>query len=276
MRDFPLVRNPTSSQTEIIELQRRLVDFYATTKTYTAFQESTGRDRLYDLLIPLLRPKTRSNEVIQFLELGAGRTEFPDYLKRHAINVAFDAQDITPTNIDYLRFRCRRIYICDIADVPSSGQYDVVISTFVFEHVPNPSEFLAHVDRLLRPGGWHVLFCPRYDLPGYLCPSLRHLGIFQQLEVKVWLAFSRLRAFLDRRPRFWVNCDPSVFHSTWYRDADAVHLVSRIDVERWHRLQGFKICRLYPKCRGFDGYVLWRLLTLNIACQKAGSIEDSN
>lgn len=268
MLGVPVVSNPTSIHPAVMDMRRRLDRFYASTNTYPAFQQAWVRDNLYDLVADFVDHFMKSKGRLRVLELGAGTTGYPDYLKRRGIEAAFDAQDVTSLNVDYLRLRCREVFICDIAEIPTSGHYDIVISTFVFEHVSNPSEFLEHVDRLLAPGGWHLLFCPRYDLPGYLCPSLRHLSPIKQKAMMMWLSGSRLMAWLDRRPRFWVNCEPSVLHGPWFRDADAVHLVSRMDVERWHRTHGFEVRRLYPPYRGLAGLILHRLLTLNLACRK--------
>jgi hypothetical protein len=83
-----------------------------------------------------------------------------------------------------------------------------------------------------------------------------------------FLAGSRLRARIDRRTRFWVNSDPAMFHANWYRDADAVHIVSRYDVERWHRAHGFEVERLWLGYAGWRQYIQRRLLTLALAARK--------
>lgn len=263
-----LVRDPSCTHPAIVELRRRLDDFYTSTADYPAFQVTQTRDGLYDLAVNLLKASNPARPLYHILELGAGRTGFPEFCSRQGIQAAIDAQDVTSVNEEYLRPQCRTVFIGDISSIPNSGQYDLVISTFVFEHVSSPSEFLDQVSRLLMPGGWHVIFCPRYDLPGYVCPSLRHLNYVERLWVSLRLFSSRIVARLDRIPRFWVNTDPSLLHTQWYRDADAVHLVSRFDVEQWHRARGFDVKRLYPPCKGFRGRLLWRYMTLNLACRK--------
>jgi SAM-dependent methyltransferase len=242
--------------------------YYAEYTSYCSFEATVPRDEQYQLIDPVVDACARERGSVRILELGAGRTGYPAYLRKRNVPLEFDAQDVTPATRDYLREECRNVFIQDVAEI--SGEYDLVVSTFVFEHVTNPSEFLAHANRLLRIGGHHVIFCPRYDMPGYLCPSLRHLEMPQRQWMMVRLWASRLAMRLDRQPRFWVNCDPSLFHGMQIRDADAVHLVSRRDVEQWHRMNGFEVQRLYPSYQGLRGMLLHRLLTLNLLCRKTG------
>jgi SAM-dependent methyltransferase len=260
-----LIRDPRAADQVLVELRQRLDRFYSTTTDYTAFQATESRDELYALLDPALDEIKNRSGTVRVLELGAGRTGFPVYLKKRALPVQFTAQDVTASNEDYLRQHCQAVHIGDIAQIQE--QFDLIISTFVLEHVSAPREFLQHVRRLLAPSGYHVVFCPRYDVPGYVCPSLRHLSKPNQLLVSTALTASRLLTRLDRRPRFWVNADPSMFHGPWYRDADAVHLVGRYDIEQWHRNNGFEVTRLRPPCRGVRDWLLKRWLTLNLLCR---------
>jgi hypothetical protein len=59
-----------------------------------------------------------------------------------------------------------------------------------------------------------------------------------------------------------------MFHGPWYCDADAVHLVSRYDVEEWHRQHGYRVHTLSLPCSTLREKIYHRLLTLNLACQK--------
>jgi SAM-dependent methyltransferase len=264
-----LLSNPSSTHPAIVELRSRLDDFYAKTTNYLAFQATVQRDAEYALIDELLVDAIagRTDGRARILELGAGRSGYRQYLDQHHPNkFQYDAQDVTASNGEYLRPLCDKLFIGDISAM--QGEYDLILSTFVFEHISNPLEFLSHVKRLLAQGGWHVIFCPRYDWPGYVCPSMRHLSRLRQLLHSAWLSSSRLMSRLDRRPRFWVNLDPSMFHGPWFRDADAVHLVGRFDVEQWHRLNGFDVRRLYLRCGGMKEFILRRLLTLNLAARK--------
>src|SRR4051794_12503066 len=186
-----LVRNLRSTDPVIVNLRRQLDRFYASATEYSAFQSTELRDPFYSLITPFLRELISSgSDRPRVLELGAGRTGFPDYLGRAGVPVHFTAQDVTNTNRDYLSQYCDAVHIGDIKDL--GGEYDLILSTFVFEHVSAPREFLEQVKRLLSRRGAHVIACPRYDLPGYICPSMRHLPRSQQVLQCMALTGSRL------------------------------------------------------------------------------------
>lgn len=240
--------------------------FYQNTRDYSAFESSTDRRELYSKAIDALK-EIASKRPLRILELGAGRTAFPQYLESLQIPVEFHAQDVTPANLEYLRPLCKTIHICDITEI-RSDPFDLVLSSYVFEHVSAPRFFLEEIDRLLAPGGWHVLVCPRYDMPGYLCPSLRDRSLWQRLGLHVFLFGSRLRTLFDRRPRFWVNTRPSVLTTRWYRDSDAIHIASLIDVKAWNHNRGYKITTIPAISRSWREWIMNRFLTIRVACQK--------
>lgn len=264
-----LVSNPGLEHPQILGLRRCLDEFYRCTHDYTAFHAPPDNSGYYRAMEPFVRSAIEASASATILEVGAGLPTFTEYFKEVRGRFQYHVQDVTPQNREYLENLADRVFIGDLADIRSDRQYDLIFSTFVLEHVSTPAPFLANVERLLRPGGWHVMFCPRYDAPGYLCPSLRHLSLAKRQTVKARLAFSRIAALFDGRVRFWVNPDPSVLHRHWYRDADAVHLVSRRDLEKWHRQHGFTITRLELPSRGWRQHLLHKLLIVSLACQKA-------
>jgi|GEM_PF-1648661 len=285
-----LLKDPRALDPEARDLRRRLDDFYASSKEYGAFVEPTDNSAYYAKLRPYIDRAIARHGRARVLELGAGRSRFGTFRRAsgassrasagggaasdaRAGGVEYTAQDVTPQNRAHLEAEADRVHIGDVSGL--EGPFDVVFSTYVFEHVTNPSEFLSEVSRLLAPGGAHVLFCPNYELPGYLCPSLRHLGRVERAAAMLFFAGSRVRARLDGAPRFWVNADPALFHVRWYRDADAVHVVSRHDVVAWHRARGFTVERLRPRPpepprapRELRRYAIEREITLMLACVK--------
>jgi SAM-dependent methyltransferase len=58
-----------------------------------------------------------------------------------------------------------RIFRCDVLGLPPTGLYDVVTCFDVLEHVPDLDGALAHLRRVLRPGGILALTVPVYDTP---------------------------------------------------------------------------------------------------------------
>ena len=260
------VSRPAHSDTVIRELRQKLDAFYGTTKTYTAFDEGTLHEEWFALMRPYLLRLLARKQRIRLLEVGAGKSTLAKPLAELRDRVDYHVQDITPQNRAYLESVCDRALIGDLSTI--DGQYDVIYHTFVLEHVCAPENFLVNVERLLAPGGIHVVICPRYDLPGYLCPSLRHLAPLQQFTVRVRLALSRLCATIDGRMRFLVNTNPAVFHKPFFRDADAVHLVSGMDVRRWHTRRGYKVSPLIAKSHGLKDAIVKRFALLAIVCER--------
>ena len=261
-----LLRNPRESSETMRSLRTSLDQFYHRTQSYIWEQEVTDHAKWFSLMDPWLTRGAGHGKTLRVLELGAGRSTFCEHIKSRRDRIEYHVQDVTDTNCAYLSKVADGVTIGDVSNV--QGTYDVVFSTFVFEHVSAPSGFLEQVDRLLNPGGVHVLVCPRYDFPGYVCPSFRHLPRTRQLVISSWLAYSRIATRFDRQPRFWINADPAVFHRPWFRDADAVHIVSRLDVEQWHVDRHYDVQRLLPPCTNWREWFYTRHMVLALACIK--------
>jgi SAM-dependent methyltransferase len=265
---FPLIQNP--SHLRVRELRGALDEFYGTTRDYQAFVEPGDNSAYYQLMSPIIDGLLRNRTKIRILEYGCGRTTFRKFLGPRAEHVHFIAQDVTKQNAEYLAGAADEVVLDEVAAI--RDPVDLAFSTFVLEHVSCPEEHLRAVARLIALGGAHVIFCPNYELPGYLCPSLRHLSPVRRLAVAMFLATSRLAARIDRRPRFWVNADPAFRHVDWYRDADAVHIVSRRDLEWWHERAGFSVERLRTprprQLRGLATHFVFTAITTMLTCTR--------
>ena len=237
-----LLSNPLASNPQIIQLAGKLKKFYSSTDSYTAFQKPSDQSQWHKLCQGYVLKMVGQENSIRILELGAGRTSFSSVLAETRSRIEYHVQDITERNYDYLTHVADKVWMCDVKHIDT--RFDIVLSTFVLEHIPSPSEFLEHVRRLITPGGLHIVFCPSYVLPGYICPSIRHLTKRQQLRVHAKLLLGNIRAAVDHQPRFCVNTDPAVFHRPWFRDADAVHCVTEQDLMCWHQKHGFQVSRI--------------------------------
>ncbi len=182
---------------------------------------------------------------------------------------AFDytAQDITRRNLGQLTLNADAVHFGPLRTL--EGEFEVIFSLFVLEHVPDPIEFLSNVHRLLTPGGTHIIVCPRYDVPGYVCPSMRHLGRVKLLQVEMKRHISNaLTRYGGGEAAFWVNTDPALFHKKWRRDADAVHIVCQNELVLWHSKQGYQARRLRPRTLGVTDFFIKRLATVCLAFDK--------
>lgn len=239
----PLICNPQPEDRRIGELVERLLRFYAKGTDYTAFQSPAVLPREWATMWPIVDELLDRHERIAVLELGAGRSAFGSALGKRRSRIDYDVQDVTTANVDHLRDVADRVLVQPIEEL--SGGYDMIFSTFVFEHVATPVSFLENVNRLLKPGGWHVMICPRYDIPAYICPSLRRRALLSRCAAAVQLAVGKALSLLDGQPRFYINLDPAMLHGPWFRDADAINIVTRRAVELWHGRNGFRRRRLH-------------------------------
>jgi SAM-dependent methyltransferase len=111
----------------------------------------------------------------------------------------------------------------DLARLPLlPASFDLVVSLQVIEHLDDPTEYLAAMARLLRPGGAAVLTTPNrltsdgenpYHLHEYVAEELERLlrGYFMEVEIKGVGATPPVARYLEarlRRIRLLTSLDP--------------------------------------------------------------------
>lgn len=195
--------------------EQDLLQFYENVSDYDNFTESTDHPELYNWI--------NLQEFKEVLEVGAGISLA--YQKLPFCN--YHAQDVVSRNRTY--FEERNIFF-ETNALSFNKKFDLIFSTYVFEHVSNPQYFLEFYINLLNHSGRLVILCPRYDLPLYIPPSLRHLSRAKQL--RIMLSFW-LDSFLGISKNYFpINVDPACFSQKWKRDFDAIHLVSYFRLKR--------------------------------------------
>jgi 2-polyprenyl-3-methyl-5-hydroxy-6-metoxy-1,4-benzoquinol methylase len=224
------------SQHEHRKLRERLDQFYDTTTEYTAFQALSDQRHCWEHVIAGIRDRLKSKPAakLKVLEVGAGKTGFGRYLAEHQLRdaVEFHGQDVTRSNEQWLRGEADAAFFGDISTAALPSGYDIVFSTYVLEHVTDPPAHLEKIWSLLADGDLFI-FSPRYDLPGYVCPSARHLSAWRRLEFSMRAVSARLLALFLREPQFLIQTDLAAFHGPFFLDADAVHWVSLLDLKIW-------------------------------------------
>jgi SAM-dependent methyltransferase len=210
------------------QLRVRLDEFYRTTQDYSDFSKELSRhDHIWAQIVARIRELAATGRKVRVLEFGAGRTGFMTALGDLRNSVDFTAQDVTPANLDYLRGASDRQHIGPLQQL--TEPYDIIFSTFVWEHVSDPKATMKHLLSILSPGGSIFIACQHYDYPGYVPPSARHYGTLTQYAVSWWLWRQRAKMRNDRDPACFIHTDPSMFHMKWFRDSDAIHWVSTQD-----------------------------------------------
>jgi len=231
------------SDAQVPILRAKLDHFYRDFSDYNAFRSPSNVAHFWPLLIPAIDAVCRRRETCRILEFGAGRTGFARTLLDHGLRkkVNFTTHDITDKNRLWLEQEADAICIGGVPAI--TGEYDVIFSTFVLEHMTDPQESLSHLWTLLASGGTLVVTCPRYDLPFYLPPSCDHLKFMDRLALAVKLLGWRTRTLLTGTPAFRLLDDLAMFHLPWAQDRDAVHLVSYYDLRAFFRRRGGRVKR---------------------------------
>lgn len=254
----------------VLELRKRLDEFYRTTSSYDDFNREVPKSRpewfpVRDRIGEIMRRQERCS----VLEFGCGRTGFGHFLGADRERVTFEVQDITDRNRDCLDPQVNRRWHGDVRSI--TGSFDVIFSTYVWEHVSEPRSTLEHLYSLLAPGGSLLLFCPRYDLPGYIPPSARHYSFAKRYGISAWLSARRLWSMVTGRPDFFIHTDPALFHLPWYRDSDAIHWPSWWDLAG-SLPAGFTIHSVPLEYKRPKDWVRTRLLTLRARIDKPTSV----
>jgi SAM-dependent methyltransferase len=225
------------------ELRARLDAFYESATDYESFEAPSDKPEFWGpIRDEIIRIRQRQG-ACEVLEFGAGRTSFRRFLGDEAARVTFHVQDVTGRHREYLTNEADQVHIGDVRSI--GHRYDVIFSTFVWEHVTDPRAVLDHLLGLLNPGGSLFLVSPRYDFPLYVGPSARHYSRLRQLGLSAWLLWRRALVRVGGRPDFLIHLDPAVLHHAWYRDADAIHWASLHDLSAYtrgrYRLQRHRI-----------------------------------
>ena len=162
--------------------------------------------RVVDPLLGRLDPERR------LLDVGCGNGLFLDTMRR-ATGCHVCGIDLSPIAVE----RAKGLYELDIfegsvAQAPFPDEYfDAVTAWWYLEHVPDPQEVMAHVARLLKPGGLCAIGVPNADScwaktfkdKWYHLDCPRHLCLWSPATIKRLLkdhGLSVRKIFYDRTP----------------------------------------------------------------------------
>jgi SAM-dependent methyltransferase len=109
-------------------------------------------------------------EVRRVCDLGAGANPLLTLDEVAALGLHYELVDVSPTELAKAPVGYRKV--CADATSPTfaadHGPYDLVVSTFVAEHVRDPVRFHRNVFNVLADGGWAVHVFPTLFEPAYL------------------------------------------------------------------------------------------------------------
>lgn len=249
------------------QLRQQLDLYYEKVDDYLAFASISLQIDCWTHIESNIRKRSKDNqgEKIHVLEVGAGRSGFSKHLKEQGVRdmIHYWTQDVTSQNEAYLASQADHVLLKDISEISDENRFSIIFSTYVLEHVANPAVHLSQLYNLLSDQGSLFIFCPRYDLPGYLCPSSRHLSLFTRLAFEVKRSVARFRSLVYKRPAFLIQTDLAAFHQPFFPDADAVHWTSLVDLRLWAITKGARMYKLkiMKSRRGLKDWIVKQWLT---------------
>lgn len=223
------------SSLELDSIKFQLDEYYSSVSDYTAFFKPSSQNHCWIHISAEIRKRSSiTNSPIKVLEVGAGKSGFGLWLNQQGLrkSVSWSAQDVTLQNREWLEDQADKGIFGDV-NVIEYEKYDIIFSTYVLEHIARPSNHLEYLYRLLEENGSLFIFSPRYDFPGYFCPSSRHISNYKKIKVFFWQQIYRIRGYLKKEPSFLIQNDLAAFHGPFFTDADAVHWVSLFDLNYW-------------------------------------------
>jgi SAM-dependent methyltransferase len=144
-------------------------DYYGTSEAY--FDLTPAGRTLINSLDPLIREGIRGC----VLDAGAGRLTYAPRLRQAAREVI---------SLDRYRVKDGLNILSDLSELPlAGGSFNSVFCSQVLEHVPDPSQVLSELARILKPGGTLLLSVPHlaylhnepHDYYRYTEFGLKHL-----------------------------------------------------------------------------------------------------
>lgn len=141
-------------------LQIYSAEYYEAADTYAAQQiqpPSEDHLELAQRAMRILRKRTSGRLSSVDVGCGGGR------LTEAFTQAGFAASGIEPSDstVRAAQAAGRNVIVADVADL-SDQSYDSVTAMHVLEHVTSPSEFMAHLFRITKPGGLCVIEVPNY------------------------------------------------------------------------------------------------------------------
>jgi SAM-dependent methyltransferase len=188
--------------TRIPRLYRYLALVYGPLRPFWTETTNRAAERyLENVLLP-----TVIHPTADVLDLGCGPGSNLDRMRRLKLPFArYVGLDLSPTML-----MARESSAPDAASfvwgdahrLPfANGSFDVIVSTWMFSHLPAPLDVVTEARRLLRPGGWLIVACfirPR-GLPGALLRLIESFFLMCCVplqEIQTWPGLVEAKTFL--------------------------------------------------------------------------------
>lgn len=143
----------------------------------------------YSQIAAILRPEHH------VLDFGAGRgepiTDDPVPFRRNLVNLQGRCAHLTGCDVDPVvmtnPYLDAAVVIVPDEKLPfPDASFDIIVSRYVFEHLPDPAGSVAEMLRVLKPGGWICATTPNrfgyVALAASLIPNRLHVAYLKKIQ----------------------------------------------------------------------------------------------
>ena len=194
-------RSVMNEREKILHLYRILAPFYSPIRPFWA---SAIISQAEGYLEGVVLPKTLSTKA-SVLDMGCGPgTNLTRLLRLNLPFTRYVGIDLSPTMLKWRRRHhspSEGFVVADSLRLPFEAcTFDLVLSTWMFSHIPEPSLVIDEAQRLLRPGGWMIVACFTSTL-GWSRVFLRRIeSLFMmrcvlQEEIQTWPGLKEVKTF---------------------------------------------------------------------------------
>jgi ubiquinone/menaquinone biosynthesis C-methylase UbiE len=169
-------------------------DYIATTRSFSSSAQITARNHI---------ELGRIRENSKLLDMGCGHGRITLLIGLQIPRLDIVGIDVTPELLQNFLLKpgvngCQLELICgDLVNIPKkSGEFDVVISTRVFQYLCNPLDGIREAHRILRPGGRIVLSIPNKLNPIKFFTYKEKL--YSPFEVAGWLTACGFKSIVTK------------------------------------------------------------------------------
>lgn len=176
------------------------------------------------------------NKIKSVLDYGAGRNRYEQdfdssrdsFLIKDLRDLRFGGASVTAADLDeavktHPTSEHQVVFKFDEPLPFPDNNFDLIVSDFVFEHVSNPEQVAAELQRVLRPGGWLAIRTP--NILGYMTwvaaitPNRLHNAVlrFVQPDRKEQDTFPTYYRLNSRRAfvRYFTECRVASASDSW-------------------------------------------------------------
>jgi ubiquinone/menaquinone biosynthesis C-methylase UbiE len=229
--------------------------YYNESKEYISLMQSHNLD-YFATYLDLIKSNLKylQQESGRLLELGCGGGQSTNYLANTLAKFTCTGTDISKTAIDSARekymLKNLKFEVADVHSLPySDGEFDLVTSCDVIEHLPDIQKALEEMIRVLKSNGLIIIKAPHHRNP--LLPLIDLVKFRNRYPfTKTWfdnfprffsLSIGFVTKLINPKVKF-ISRIPDLSDTVQVgKDADAVQEISVIDLVKYLKQNGMEI-----------------------------------